>query len=349
MSFLRGGPPARPTLSASPIGHQYRSPDQTLRRPSLPVRLAAPEGPCLSPSLSVPRSALPAGPSHRSSQTGPAARSFLPAHCFGHAGRVYCQPDHSVLGGPVCRHRRSIPITRYCLTIPPMPALLIGPPDRPSLSVPRRSLPHWPCLPVLHNGPACHSSVAARLLGPPCRPPRSVTNIGPPIRPFVGPPCRSALPPLRGPACRPPYRCPDRHFLPDLLIGLPKPARPLGPSCRPIASAMPVVFIASPIMPSLAVLSADTSAAFPSPGIVLPDLPCLPYLLDLPIGSPYRSPDEASRTAPVCQSYITAQDVIPPWRPACSAHPVGLPDRSPISVPRSDPSSALPAGPPCRP
>ena len=195
MPFLRGGPPARPTLSASPIGHQCRCPEQTLRRPSLPVRLAAPDGPCQSPSLSVPRSALPAGPSHRSSQIGPAARPSLSAHCFGHAGRVCCPPDHSFLGGPVCRHLRSIPITRYCLTRTPMPALLIGPPDRPSLSV----------------------------------------------------------------------------------------------------------------------------------------------------------PDEASRTGPVCQPCITVQHAIPPWRPACSAHPVGLPDRSPISVPRSDPSSALPAGPPCRP
>ena len=191
MSFLRGGPPARPSLSASPIGHQYRCPEQ-------------------------------------------AARPFLSAHCFGHAGRVYCPPGHAFLGCPVCRHLRSIPITRYCLTRTLMPALLIGPPDRPSLSVPRRSLPHWPCLPVPHNGPTCHSSVAARLLGPACRPPRSVTNIG-------------------------------------------APNRPLGPSCRPIASAMPVVCIVRPAMPSLAVRSVDTSAAFPSPGIVLPELSCLPY------------------------------------------------------------------------
>ena len=194
MPFLRGGPPARPTLSASPIGHQYRCPDQTLRRPSLPVRLAAPDGPCQPPSLSVPRSALPAGPAHRSSQIGPAARPFLSAHCFGHAGRVYCPPDHSFLGGPVCRQLRNIPITRYCLARAPMPALLIGPPDRPSLSVPRRSLPHWPCLPALDSGATCHSSVAARLLGPPCRPPRTVTIIGPRADPSsalpAGPPCR---------------------------------------------------------------------------------------------------------------------------------------------------------------
>jgi hypothetical protein len=185
------GPPCRPPRSVTNIG----APNRPFVGP--PCRSALPPlmGPASRPPYRSPRSALPAGPSHRSSQIGPAARPFLSAHCFGHAGRVYCPPDHSFLGGPVCRHLRSIPITRYCLTRTLMPALLIGPPDRPSLSVPRRSLPHWPCLPVPHNGPTCHSSVAARLLGPPCRPPRSVTNIGAPNRPFVAPPCRSVLPP----------------------------------------------------------------------------------------------------------------------------------------------------------